>query len=109
MRWLDDMENKLRYTQVGRWRLQVSVGLRTLQKKATSRSVFILVAKNVAVNSKKSVQCCLGNAKDVLPLHCCRVTKYFVLPLTIIIFNTKSVWVYLALVQRHAKPILSAS
>ena len=76
------MENKLRHTQVGRWRLQASVRLRTLQGKATLRLVFILVAKSVAVNSKK---CSVlpRKCKNVLPLHCCRATKNFVLPLTI--------------------------
>jgi hypothetical protein len=48
------MENKLRNTEVGRWRLQTSVVLRTLQSKVTLRSLFILVAKSVVVNSKKS-------------------------------------------------------
>jgi len=103
MRWLDDMENKFRYTQVGRWRLQASVGLRTLQSKATWRSLFILVAKSVAVNSKK---CSVlpWKCKNVLPLHCCRATKYFVLPLTIISIDTKSVCVYSCLSYTACKP-----
>jgi len=65
------MENKLRYTHVGRWRLQASVGLRTLQSKATLRSIFILVAKSVAVNSKKC---------PVLPWKCKKYASSALLP-----------------------------
>jgi hypothetical protein len=103
MRWLDDMENIVRYTEVGRWRLQDSVGLQTLQSKATLRPLFILIDKGVAVNSKK---CSVlpWKCKYVLPLHCCPGTKYFVLPLTITSINIRNVCVYSCLSFKSCKP-----
>jgi hypothetical protein len=97
------MENNFRYTEVGRWRLHGSVGLQTLQSKATLRSIWILVDKGVAFNNKK---CSVlpRKFKYLLPLHCSPATKYFVMPLAIISINIKSLCVYSCLSYTACKP-----